>query len=38
MIRSLRARWRRPMNLNRRLAELNRRATEYDKRHRGGQR
>jgi len=38
MISRLRARWRRPMNLDRRLAELNRRATEYDARHRGGPR
>lgn len=35
MIRLIRARLRRPMNLDRRLAELNRRAAEYDARHRG---
>jgi len=38
MIRRLRARFRRPMSLDRRLAELNRRAAEYDDRHRGGPR
>jgi len=38
MIARLRARLRRPMNLDRRLAALNRRAAEYDARHRGGPR
>jgi len=38
MIDRLRARLRRPMNLDRRLAELNRRAAEYDARHRGDRR
>jgi len=32
MIARLRARWRRPMNLDRRLADLDRRAAQYDKR------
>lgn len=36
MIRRLRARLRRPMNLNRRLAELDRRADQYDARMREG--
>jgi len=34
MIARLRARWRRPMNLKQRLAELDRRAAEYDARQR----
>jgi hypothetical protein len=38
MIGRLRARLRRPMKLDRRLAELNRKAAEYDARHRGGPR
>lgn len=38
MISRLRARFRRPMSLDRRLAVLNRRAADYDARHRGGPR
>jgi hypothetical protein len=36
MITRLRARWRRPMSLKRRLAEYDRRAAQYDARLRGG--
>jgi hypothetical protein len=35
MIRRLRARWRRPMNLDRRLAEYERRDAQYHARFRG---
>jgi hypothetical protein len=38
MIRRFRARWRRPMTLNRRLAELERRNAQYHARFRGGPR
>lgn len=38
MIARLRARWRRPMTLDQRLAELDRRTVKYDARFRGGPR
>jgi len=38
MIRRLRARWRRPLTLDNRLREYDRRAADYDARMRGGPR
>jgi hypothetical protein len=38
MIRRLRARWRRPLSLNKRLRELERRDAQYHARFRGGPR